>query len=320
MKKIGIFAYPGCQSLDVIGPAEVFSSANKFNEHPAYEVIIFSFEEGKLKSDGGLTLYAEKSWDNLDELDTLIIPGGNQSRTYLGREDIREWLLAKAENCRRVTSVCTGAFWLAEAGILNNKSATTHWRHCDALQERYPLIYVDSNAIYLHQGKVSTSAGITAGIDLCLSLVEQDLGYATSVSVAQELVVFYRRPGGQSQFVSLQLAQSSGDTRIASAIRYIHQHLKVDIRVEDIAHHVGLSSRQLNRIFQSDINISPNQYVVKERLNLACDLLKNSDLTLERIATSSGLASGDNLRNVFQRQYGISPMAYRQRFKRNINE
>lgn len=133
-------------------------------------------------------------------------------------------------------------------------------------------------------------------------------------------MVFYRRPGGQSQFVSLQLAQSSGDTRIASAIRFIHQHLKVDIRVEDIAHHVGLSSRQLNRVFKSDINISPNQYVVKERLNLVCDLLKNSDLTLERIATSSGLASGDNLRNVFQRQYGISPMAYRQRFKRNINE
>ncbi|MDP2574303.1 GlxA family transcriptional regulator [Vibrio penaeicida] len=320
MKKIGIFAYPGCQSLDVIGPAEVFSSANKFNEHPAYEVIIFSFEEGKLKSDGGLTLYAEKSWDDLDELDTLIIPGGNQSRTYLGREDICEWLLARAENSRRVTSVCTGAFWLAEAGILNNKSATTHWRHCDALQERYPLIRVDSNAIYLHQGKVSTSAGITAGIDLCLSLVEQDLGYATSVAVAQELVVFYRRPGGQSQFVSLQMAQSSGDTRVASAIRYIHQHLKVDIRVEDVASHVGLSSRQLNRIFQSDIKLSPNQYVVKERLTLACDLLKNSDLTLDRIATAAGLVSGDNLRNVFQRQYGISPMAYRQRFKRNINE
>ncbi|CCN68363.1 GlxA family transcriptional regulator [Vibrio nigripulchritudo] len=321
MKKIGIFAYPGCQSLDVIGPAEVFASANKFNEEPEYEVIIFSFEKGKVKTDGGLTLFAEESWQAIQQLDTLVVPGGNLSRSYLEREDIFDWLRNISNTCRRVTSVCTGAFWLAEAGILNNRVATTHWRHCDTLQQRYPEIKVDSDAIYIHQGNISTSAGITAGIDLCLSLVEQDLGYAVSVSVAQELLVFYRRPGGQSQFVSFQQAQIAGDKRVASAIRYIHQKLSSEIKVEQIAEHIGLSTRQLGRIFRNELNVSPNQYLLKERLNLACDLLKNSDLTLERIASRSGLMSGDNLRNLFQRQFGVSPLAYRQRFKRNdVNE
>ncbi|CCN49716.1 putative Transcriptional regulator, AraC family [Vibrio nigripulchritudo MADA3029] len=321
MKKIGIFAYPGCQSLDVIGPAEVFASANKFNEEPEYEVIIFSFEKGKVKTDGGLTLFAEESWQAIQQLDTLLVPGGNLSRSYLEREDIFDWLRNTSNTCRRVTSVCTGAFWLAEAGILNNRVATTHWRHCDTLQQRYPEIKVDSDAIYIHQGNISTSAGITAGIDLCLSLVEQDLGYAVSVSVAQELLVFYRRPGGQSQFVSFQQAQSAGDKRVASAIRYIHQKLSSEIKVEQIAEHIGLSTRQLGRIFRNELNVSPNQYLLKERINLACDLLKNSDLTLERIASRSGLMSGDNLRNLFQRQFGVSPLAYRQRFKRNdVNE
>ncbi|CCN80736.1 putative Transcriptional regulator, AraC family [Vibrio nigripulchritudo SFn27] len=321
MKKIGIFAYPGCQSLDVIGPAEVFASANKFNEEPEYEVIIFSFEKGKVKTDGGLTLFAEESWQAIKQLDTLVVPGGNLSRSYLEREDIFEWLRNISNTCRRVTSVCTGAFWLAEAGILNSRVATTHWRHCNTLQQRYPEVKVDSDAIYIHQGNISTSAGITAGIDLCLSLVEQDLGYAVSVSVAQELLVFYRRPGGQSQFVSFQQAQIAGDKRVASAIRYIHQKLSSEIKVEQIAEHIGLSTRQLGRIFRNELNVSPNQYLLKERLNLACDLLKNSDLTLERIASRSGLMSGDNLRNLFQRQFGVSPLAYRQRFKRNdVNE
>jgi transcriptional regulator GlxA family with amidase domain len=306
MNTIGFYVSPGFQILDLAGPAAAFEAANDQLESPAYRVHVLAAEGGAVTNSLGLATAAAPLENAV--LDTLVVVGGRIDPALSAGTLSR---IVKASNrCRRVASVCTGAFTLAVAGLLDGRRATTHWRYAARLQREYPSIRVETDRIFCRDGNVWTSAGITAGIDLALALIEEDHGFAIAKGVAQHLVVYHRRHGGQSQFAaSVDLAPEND--RIAAAIGYARDHIAEGLTVERLAEEIGMSLRQFSRAFRTQTGTTPARVVERLRTDLARGRIETTIEPVERIAEAVGFGDAENMRRAFIRIYGQPPQSIR---------
>jgi transcriptional regulator GlxA family with amidase domain len=308
-RRLFILAYEGCQLLDVTGAASVFGAANEDRAQPFYEVTIVSPDGGAVQSNCGVALQSRKIGG---QPDTLLVAGGSAGlRTVMAREDVRRWLRKAAPAARRFGSVCTGAFVLAAAGLLDGKRVATHWASCARLADRFPALLVDSEALYVVDGKVWTSAGVTTGIDMALAMVEADLGATTANLIARHFVLYARRPGYQSQFSPMLQAQATADAPFAALIDWMQDHLDRDLDVPTLARHAGFSERSFYRKFTDATGKTPAHFVEDLRLDVARTLL-GKDLSLKAIAGRVGLKSSVRLGQAFERRFGMAPALFRE--------
>ncbi|MEV7356453.1 MULTISPECIES: GlxA family transcriptional regulator [unclassified Kitasatospora] len=313
-RSVVVVLYEGVQSLDVTGPVEVFAGAGAAAGQPgAYRVTTASPGGGPVRSHSGLRLLPDTDLAGVGPVHTLLVPGGLGSDLPDGAlvARIRE-LAGRAE---RVVSVCTGAFLLAEAGLLAGRRATTHWAYCEALARRFPDVEVDPDPIHVRDGNVATSAGVTAGIDLALALVEEDLGRDAALLIARHLVVFLRRPGNQAQFSTQLAAQVAARQPLREVQRWIAEHPEADLSVEALARRSALSPRHFARAFATEVGVTPGRYVDGVRLEAARRLLEDTADGIEEIARSCGYGTPEAMRRAFVRSLAAPPAEYRRRFR-----
>jgi transcriptional regulator GlxA family with amidase domain len=302
---------------------QTFASANETVKSAAprpYRVVVVSRRGGPVSTSAGLPLLTEPLSRTIGKarIDTLIIPGGPGVHEVLKARWTIDWVRKQFSTVRRIASVCTGAFLLAETGLLKGRRATTHWKSCGLLQERYPDIVVDRDPIYVREGRIWTSAGVTAGIDLSLALVEEDLGRSLAMQVARNLVVFLNRPGGQSQFsASLEAQAAAADGNAPNHFAPLHgwiaEHLTGDLRVERLAEQASMSPRTFARIYAAKMGVTPARMVEKIRVEAVRRILEESDTPIKRIAAECGFRKEDRMRRAFARQVGTTPAEYRAR-------
>jgi len=315
LRRIVILLFSDVQALDVTGPSEVFSLAHREAPEGAYSIELIAPGTDPVHTSSGLQLVPHRALDACrGPIDTLVVPGGLGTVEAARDARVINWVRLAARRSRRIASVCTGAFLLARAGLLDGRRATTHWGACEALARHYPAVTVDPDPIFVRDGNVYTSAGVTAGIDLALALVEEDLGRRAAVSVARDLVLFIRRPGGQAQFS----AGLSGQLAIQPGIRelqeWISDHLAEDLCVPALADRAFMSPRNFARVFAREVAMTPAAYVESLRLERARTLLETTDLQLDEIAQQCGFGTVETLRRVFGRRLHVSPSEYRSRF------
>jgi transcriptional regulator GlxA family with amidase domain len=320
-----MLAYPDVQTLDVTGPLEVFAAAAQraqwadsgaATRAPAYEIELVAPDAGVVRSSSGISLVAERGIAELrGPIDTLIVAGGVGSRRVIEDERVLRWLRRRAPRVRRLASVCTGALVLAEAGLLSGRRATTHWAYCEKLAERHPDIRIESDPIFVRDDNVYTSAGVTAGMDLALALVEEDLGRALALEVARWLVLFMKRPGGQSQF-SAQLASPLPEREPLRALQaYIAENPCADLSVEALARRAAMSPRNFARVFAAELGTTPARYVEQIRVEAARRALEDSDAGVDGVADACGFGSAETMRRAFLRRLRVGPAEYRGRFR-----
>jgi transcriptional regulator GlxA family with amidase domain len=314
-RRVVIVAYPGVQLLDVVGPLEVFSLANRFGGGE-YGVEVATVDGAPVEGSSGLAITAHRALSTVrGEIDTLVVAGGEGTPAAMRDRALVGWVQRVPPRCRRVASVCSGAFILAEAGLLDGRRATTHWDVCDLLAERYPAITVEPDPIYVRDGNVSTSAGVTAGMDLALAFVEEDLGRDVALQVARQLVLFVRRPGGQAQFSAQLAAQHALRPGLRDLQTWIAERPAEDLSVGALASRASMSPRHFARAFREEIGMTPAAYVECARVEHARRLLETTDLGFTEIARESGFGSSETLRRAFARRLGVAPSDYRQRFQ-----
>ncbi|MGC2418517.1 MAG: helix-turn-helix domain-containing protein [Candidatus Acidiferrales bacterium] len=317
-KHIVILGYDGVMGLDLVGPMEAFASAQvnspKGGGDTCYRVTIAALGEKTFRSEFGLTLTAERSLAGLRDVDTLLIPGGRGLRESKDHRKLTAWLRQYAGSTRRIASICTGIYGLAPSGLLNGRRVATHWRFTSDLAKRYPKLRVDPGSLYVRDGKFWTAAGVTAGIDLSLALIEEDFGSEVALSVARELVVYMKRSGGQEQYSEPLQFQTQSRSRFADLLPWIVAHLEQDLSVDALAARSSLCPRQFSRRFTQEFGSSPASFVRRVRLDEARQRLSAPECTVEGVARSVGFSDGDNFRRAFERCFGIAPSAYRGRF------
>lgn len=303
--------FEGFQSLDAFGPIEVFDAAGD-----AYRVTLAAPVAGAVRASNGVAVVAERALAGVrGPIDTLLVAGGDGTRTALADPTVVAGVRRLADRARRVTSVCSGAFLLAEAGLLDGRSATTHWAWCETLRRQYPDVAVDDDAIFVRDGEIWTSAGVTAGIDLALALVEDDLGAAAARRIARELVVYLQRPGGQSQFSAALAGQARARRPVLrELLAWIREHLDEDCSVPALARAAAMSERSLSRLFRAELDATPADVVEALRLEVARQHLEATELTVAAIAGRCGFGTPETLHRAFQRQLHITPTEYRSRF------
>ncbi len=307
-----IVVFDGVKLLDAAGPAEVFAEANRFGAH--YRLRIASPDGAEVITSIGTPFAVTDRLDDIDSADTVLVAGGD---TLIGRPvdpALVDAVRAVPPRTRRLASICTGAFILATAGLLDGRRATTHWRHVTLLAHAFPQITVEPDAIFVRDGQVYTSAGVTAGIDLALSLVEQDYGTDLVRSVARSLVVYLKRAGGQSQFSALVEADPPPESALRAVTAAIAADPAADHSVKHLAAVAALSTRQLTRLFQAELGTTPARYVEKVRIDTARGAL-DAGHSVADAAQIAGFGSAETLRRVFVTQLGLSPRAYRDRFR-----
>lgn len=309
-------AFKNAEILDVIGPLEVFALASSTLQTQGggfgYEVEILAEQAGEVQTSSGLRLVADTSWHDRNSADTLLIAGGpGVDSVPVG---LVEWLKKTAPQVRRIASICTGAFILARTGLLNGRRATTHWSAADKLRREYPAVHVEQDAIYTRDGDIYTSAGITAGMDLALAMVEEDYGRELALHLARLLVLYYKRPGGQSQFSTTLRNQSKKEGPLAPLFVWVQDHFREELTVQMLAEQASMSMRNFARVFLRETGKTPAKYVEMVRLEEAVRLLEGSGFALEAVARECGFGSAYNLRRSFQRHFGVSPGEYRERF------
>jgi len=319
-RRIAVLAYPGVELLDVVGPLEVFAAASalrgKAGAPPAYAVEILAAQAGPVRASSGLAVLADRGLDRAgDGIDTLLVAGGAGIEAAVAEPRLVDWLKATAPRVRRLGSVCTGALLLAEAGLLDGRRAATHWNWCERLRRRYPAVRVEPDPIFVQDGPVWTSAGVTAGMDLALALVEADHGRELALATARDLVMFLKRPGGQSQF-SAALAGQAAERRPLQALQeWMLAHPDADLSVPALAERAAMSPRNFARAFRREIGTTPAAYVERLRVEAARRRLEESDLPGETIARTCGFGNGDGMRRAFLRRLGVAPREYRERFR-----
>jgi len=311
--------FPSIQILDVTGPLEVLASAGRAEttrgRGPGYAIEIVGPELGMVRASSGLTLGVDRTCDDRPEtLDTLIVAGGIGTRVACEDERILDYVRAAASGARRVCSVCTGAVILAAAGLLEGRRVTTHWAFAEQLAARFPEIDVDPDAIYLRDGNIWTSAGVTAGMDLALALVEEDIDRELALEVARAMVLFLKRPGGQSQFSAQLAGQMADRDPLRDLQAWVVDHPEVEHSVEALASRVAMSPRHFARVFREEVGQSPGRFVECVRVEAARRRLEESRRSLEEIACGVGFGTGETMRRAFLRQIGVGPSAYRERF------
>ena len=308
--------YENVNVLDVTGPLEVFSQPCRMVDaaKAPYRILVMSMTGGAVRTSSGLSLITEPlSALDGEIVDTLIIPGGGHSFQPFAPPSVVDWIAGMAPRVRRLCSVCTGALALAQAGLLAHRRATTHWLASDELRRVEPLVRLEQDAIYVCDENIWTSAGVSAGIDLALALVEADLGHGLAMQVARRMVVFLKRPGGQSQF-SVPLIKQTADDSFSELHAWMASHLRDDLCVEVLAEQVNMTARTFARTYVSKMKRTPARSVEAMRLEAACSLLEISQMPLKRIASECGLGNEQNMRRAFVRQFGINPQDYRARF------
>ena len=316
-KIIHVLAFANVQVLDVTGPLQVFASANDLARQQGlplpYAVNVIAAQAEPVMTSAGLALVAEPLPGAETPCDTLVIAGGWGVYGAAEDPDLVAWVRDKARHSRRVTSVCTGAFLLAGSGLLDGCRVATHWTRCEELARKYPRLQVEANPIFIQQGSLWTSAGVTAGIDLCLALVEQDLGRAVALEVARHLVVFLKRPGGQSQF-SVTLSLQKGGSRFSELHGWIAEHLHLDLNIATLAAACGMSERSFVRHYRAETGQTPARAVELIRVETARRQLADSAVAIKRIAAQCGFGSEETMRRSFIRALSITPQLYRERF------
>lgn len=320
-RQVAIVAFEGFELLDLAGPMTVFQMAATLappRRAPVYAVQAVSWRGGPVASITGVAV-STQAWAGLVP-HTVMVPGGaplRQGRAVDELQALQPWLQGLAHSRRRVTSVCTGAFALAAAGLLDGRRATTHWRHAATLQQRHPAVRVEADRIYLRDGPVWTSAGISAGIDLALALVEEDHGAALAQAVAGEMVVYHRRAGGQSQFSSL-LALSPGSERMRAVLAHIRDHLTAALTVDDLAAVACLSPRQFARAFRAETGQTPAKAVEHIRAEAARLRIEAGDGSVAAVARATGFGDEERMRRAFVRLYGQAPQALRRSARAHV--
>ncbi|GAA1510512.1 GlxA family transcriptional regulator [Streptomyces albidochromogenes] len=326
VRSVLVVLFDGVQSLDVTGPVEVFAGAalqaghaegrpdgGRGDADAAYRIRTASLDGGAVRTSSGLTLVPDAALADEPAPHTLLVPGGPGTRDPDPR--LTAWLRASAPRAERLVSVCTGALLLAAAGLLDGRRATTHWAVSDHLARRYPAVDVDPDPIYVRDGDVATSAGVTAGIDLALALVEEDLGRDIALTVARHLVVFLRRPGNQAQFSAQLAAQTARREPLREVQQWITEHPADDLSVEALAGRARLSPRHFARAFQSETGTTPGRYVERVRLEHARRLLEDSADGVEEISRACGYGTPEAMRRAFVKSLGTAPAEYRRRFR-----
>jgi transcriptional regulator GlxA family with amidase domain len=313
-RRVLLVAFDRFQALDLTGPAEVFSMATRL-QSGAYSIEVAA-AEAEISSSSGLRLRPDRTLASCrGRIDTLVVVGGEGVPAALDDERLVRWIARAAPRCRRVASVCNGAFLLARAGLLDGRRATTHWAACAALERRHPLIEVDPDAIFVKDGDVYTSAGVTAGMDLSLALVEEDLGRKAALEVARWLVLFLKRPGGQSQFSAQLSAQIAEREPLRDLQAWIADNLDADLSVPALAERTCMSPRNFARAFRREIGVTPAVYVETARVEAARVALDGTQEPVESIARRCGFGTVETMRRAFHRRLGVGPSGYRDRFR-----
>ena len=322
-RTIALLGFEGAAVLDITGPHEVFALTSHLTHDKTmspYRLVLLANQAGPFRTATGLRLIADASWRTFHEsVDTLLVAGGPDVTPLTNDRRLLAWLRTMSRRTRRIGSICTGAFVLGKAGLLTNRRATTHWMEVTRLAQEYPSTTVDPDAIYVRDGNVFTSAGITAGMDLALALVEEDLGREAALAIARMLILFLKRPGGQSQFSTQLQAQAFEGRRLTAFLAWLAEHYHSSITVEDMASKAGMSPRTFARVFVAETGDTPALYLDKLRLEQAARLLETNATSLELMARECGFTGCEQLRRTFQRHRGITPQQYRQRFRTTGN-
>ncbi|MCE9649749.1 MAG: DJ-1/PfpI family protein [Parvibaculum sp.] len=319
-RRVLMLGYDEAQILDITGPLQILSSALTPEGKPAYAIELVAPKAGPVAASAGLTLQARRGigqipYTELSDIDTFLVSGGFGSRTLRHDEAVLAFIREAATRARRTASICTGALLLAAAGLLDGKRATTHWAFAATLRRDFPKIEVDEDAIYVREGNLWTSAGVTAGMDLALALVEEDLGRDTALAIARHHVMYLMRPGGQSQFSAQLAAQAIEDQRIAQICAYIVQNPRAELTVPKLAAQAHMSERNFARRFAEAAAMTPALFVERARLDEARRRLTDGALPLETVAYDAGFGVAERMRRAFIRHLGVTPHRYRERFQ-----
>jgi transcriptional regulator GlxA family with amidase domain len=319
VRKVVVVAFDGVQALDVVGPVEVLTRAGQLAEDP-YDVEVVGPKAGaRLRTSSGLQWHVDRSLASFrGPIDTLVVAGGDGTAAALADRSLVAAVRRVGRRARRVTSVCTGAFFLAEAGFLDGRRATTHWDACETLARRYPAVDVDPEPIFVRDGNVATSAGVTAGMDLALALVEEDLGREVALATARRLVMYVQRPGGQAQFSAPLRVQAAvtGREPLRDLQRWIVAHPDADCSVDALAARAAMSPRNFARAFAREVGTTPARWVEDVRVEAARLLLETTDRPVDAVASSCGFGSAETLRRAFLRHLHVAPSDYRKRFRK----
>ena len=321
-KTIVILALPGVQLLDVAGPLDVFAEANVQAGREIYRLLVAAGEGGPITSSSRVRLMPDLviDRDTHGSIDTLLVAGCPNAADVPAADNVTDWLRRRAPEVRRYGSVCSGAFFLAAAGLLEGRRVTTHWAVAAELIRQFPAVTVDEDAIHVSDGPVRTSAGVTAGLDLALALVEEDLGHEVAMRVASQLVMFFKRQGGQTQFSRKGEAVPAGRAALQELQRWVAAHPELDHSVANLAKRMALSPRHLSRLFRSEVGITPATWVEEARVNAARCLLERGTNTPKQVAADCGFTDVDTFRRVFVRHVGVTPADYRKRFRTHLRE
>ncbi|MEZ4449030.1 MAG: DJ-1/PfpI family protein [Nannocystaceae bacterium] len=322
LRRIAVVGFPGAQILDVVGPLAVFGDVARWSRERGdplpvrYEVVLLAPAAGPFTTSCGVRLVADRALAAVrGRVDTLLIAGGPGTAAFADDPAHVAWVRRIAPRVGRIASICTGAFVLAAAGLLDGRRATTHWQSAARLQGQYPQVRVDADPIYIKDGNVYTSAGVTSGMDLSLALVEEECGREVALAAARALVLFLHRPGGQSQFSAQLAVQSASRGPIADLVGWIADHLRADLSVAGLAARAGMSPRNFARVFARELGVTPARHVERVRVEAARRRLEESNDDQEAVADAVGFASAEVMRRAFLRTIKVAPGAYRGRFR-----
>ena len=315
--KVAIVVFEGVQALDVAGPVDVFAEANTFlPPHQHYEVSLVGVRSGNVRCSSGMGIHVPYDYVSyVENCDLLLIAGGPKLPAAKPEHEFLKWIQIRANNAQRFGSVCNGVFLLAHAGLLNGKVVTTHWNYAECLSEQFPKTVVRPDKIFVRDGQLFTSAGVTAGIDLCLSLVAEDFGHELALKVAKRLVVYIHREGGQSQYSPFLASGPDEDSIVYKVQRYVIENMSDISSIDQIADAVSVSRRTFTRIFAKYAQVKPSVFVEQMRVDFARKLLEETDLPLKTVASRCGFHSANHMRMIFARRLDTTPKLYRQRFR-----
>lgn len=315
--KVAIVVFDGVQALDVAGPLDVFAEANTFlPEHQRYEVTLVGREAGTVTCSNGMQLAVSFGYADRDiQWDLLLVAGGPQLPDTQPSNEFLAWLQNQARSAGRFGSVCNGAFVLAHAGLLDGKEVTTHWSDAQRLSDEFPQANVKPDRIFVRDGRLFTSAGVTSGIDLCLALVAEDWGHELAVRVAKRLVVYIQREGGQSQYSPYIGAGKDEDPILHKVYRFVSEHITEALSIDALASAASVSRRTLSRVFAKHAKLTPSVFVEQVRVDTARKLLENTDAPLKTVAFKCGFHNATHMRTTFSRRLNVTPAQYRMRFR-----
>lgn len=315
--KVALVAFDGVQALDVAGPLDVFAEANSsLAESQRYQVCLVGRQAGSVSCSNGMQLSVQFGYAELDvQYDLILVAGGPHLPDVQPPSDFLAWLRRQAQGAARFGSVCNGTFLLGHAGLLDGKKVTTHWAVASRLAEEFPLACVQPDSIFIRDGRLFTSAGVTAGIDLCLSLVSEDWGHEMAVRIAKQLVVYTRREGGQSQYSPFLAAGQESDPIVGKVHQYVRDHIADTLSIDQLASAVSVSRRTFSRMFAKYAKVTPSTFVEQIRVDTARKLLEDSDAPLKTVAFQCGFHNATHMRMTFFRRLNVTPQQYRQRFR-----